>query len=153
MDLVALFLESRLWIALGGTLLAAYFDVKDRTEVPSMVVLGLLMAGFASMILDWGVMMAFSVLVAGVLALSMGWLCWRWHWIGEADVYVLMAIALLVPGIKGVVPFMALVLWSTVVFVLVDKYVVKSIIKTREYPFLPFICAGLIVSLIFFLYY
>lgn len=87
----------RVAIAVGGCAAGAYFDLANNRNVPNLLLYAMLALGVVFGLAAWGQGSALSFAVAIAIFLC-GYALYKMGQLGGADVYVLCAIALLLPS-------------------------------------------------------
>ncbi|VVB58967.1 Type IV leader peptidase family protein [Candidatus Anstonella stagnisolia] len=87
---------ARVLIAIAGCAAGAYYDLRNNRNIPNILLYAMLALGVLFDLVFWGQgsLLAFAVAIAIFVA---GYLLYRAGQLGGADVYILSAIALLLP--------------------------------------------------------
>ena len=129
----------RMAIAIAGTSVAAWFDLRNNKNVPDNMLYGFLAAALlCNVVFFQQEIFIYGVAVAAILG-ALGYAAYRVGYIGGADVYVIASIALLVPvfpsGANAVVntpPVLSIIVYSGVLFSLYFLYfIVSRLVLTR----------------------
>jgi prepilin peptidase CpaA len=114
-------------------LFAALHDIGFRT-VPNRISVGLLVCGIVLRLMDGGAHELFWGLLCGSAVFMVTYVCWRFGWMGGADVKLLTAAAVFVP--PAMVPTLVL-MTSMAGGVIAMVYIVGSRLAPRPLPARP----------------